>query len=128
VRGRPGNRLTVAVGGDARLETAINALLDLLAWQWQMTVERRKPADAADLLVGDGPNASQILDVMTLVATRWPATHLPASRREFRHDAAEPGSRRTGSRVRLEQPSCHLGGLSQQLVDAGPQPGGDRPP
>jgi hypothetical protein len=34
LRGRPGNRSTVAVGGDARPETAINALLDLLAWQW----------------------------------------------------------------------------------------------
>src|SRR5689334_15197523 len=31
LRGRPGGRLTVAVGGDARPETAINALLDLLA-------------------------------------------------------------------------------------------------
>ena len=60
----------VAVGGDARPETAINALLDLLAWQWQLTVDARKPGDAADLLVGDGPNASQILDALrTLVAT-----------------------------------------------------------
>jgi hypothetical protein len=41
VCGLPGNRLTVAVGGDARPETVINALLDLLAWQWQMTVERQ---------------------------------------------------------------------------------------
>ena len=70
VRGSPGGRLTVAVGGDARPETAINALLDLLAWQWQMTVEGQKPADAADLVLGDGPNASQILDgLRTLVAT-----------------------------------------------------------
>jgi hypothetical protein len=60
VRGRPGGRLTAAVGGDARPETAINALLDLLAWQWQMTVEEQKPADAADLVLGDSPNASQI--------------------------------------------------------------------
>lgn len=70
VRGRPGGRLTVAVGGDARPETAVNALLDLLAWQWQMTVEGQKPGDAADLVLGDGPNASQILDALrTLVAT-----------------------------------------------------------
>jgi hypothetical protein len=70
VRGRPGNRVTVAVGGDAGPETAINALLDLLAWHWQMTVEANKPADAADLLLGDGPNASQILDALrTLVVT-----------------------------------------------------------
>ena len=34
LRGRPSGRLTVAVGGDARPETAINALLDLLAWHW----------------------------------------------------------------------------------------------
>ena len=59
VRGRPGGRLTVAVGGDARPETAINAMLDLLAWHW---IERRRPADAVDLLIGDGPNASYILD------------------------------------------------------------------
>jgi len=70
VRGRPGNRSTVAVGGDARPETAISALLDLLAWQWQLTVDAQKPGDAADLLVGDGPDASQILDALrTLVAT-----------------------------------------------------------
>ncbi len=71
VRGRPGNRSTVAVGGDARPETAINALLDLLAWQWQLTVDGQKPGDAAaDLLVGDGPHASHVLEALrTLVAT-----------------------------------------------------------
>jgi hypothetical protein len=55
----PGNRSMVAVGGDARPETAINALLDLLAWQWQLTVEAQKPGDAADLLVGDGPTRAR---------------------------------------------------------------------
>jgi hypothetical protein len=70
VRGRPGSRSTVAVGGDARPETAINALLDLLAWQWQLTVDAQKPGDVVDLLVGDGPDACQILDALrTLVAT-----------------------------------------------------------
>ena len=94
VRGRPGNRSMVAVGGDARPETAINALLDLLAWRWQLTVDAQKPADAADLLVGDGPNASQILDALrTLVATHAGlATHLSASCGEGRRDVAEPGS------------------------------------
>lgn len=67
VRGRPGGRLTVAVGGDARPETAINAMLDLLAWHW---IERRRPADAVDLLIGDGPNAAKVLGALrTLVAT-----------------------------------------------------------
>jgi hypothetical protein len=67
LRGRPGGRLTVAVGGDARPETAINALLDLLAWHW---IERRRPADAVDLLIGDGPNAGNILGALrTLAAT-----------------------------------------------------------
>ena len=67
VRGRPGSRLTVAVGGDARPETAINAMLDLLAWHW---IERRRPTDAVDLLIGDGPHASNILGALrTLAAT-----------------------------------------------------------
>lgn len=87
VRGRPGNRLTVAVGGEARPETAINALLDLLAWQWQMTVEREKPGDAADLLVGDGPNASRILDAWRTLA----ATHAGRPRIHL-HLVAEDGT------------------------------------
>jgi hypothetical protein len=67
LRGRSGGRLTVAVGGDASPETAINALLDLLAWHW---IERGRPADGVDLLVGDGPNASNILGALrTLAAT-----------------------------------------------------------
>ena len=67
LRGRVGKRLTVAVGGDARSETAINALLDLLAWHW---IERVGPADGVELLVGDGPNASKILGALrTLAAT-----------------------------------------------------------
>jgi hypothetical protein len=67
VRGSPGGRLTVAVGGDTRPETAINALLDLLAWHW---IERRRPADAVDLLIGDGPDASNVLGALrTLGAT-----------------------------------------------------------
>ena len=42
----------------------------MLAWQWQLTVAAQKPGGAADLLVGDGPDASQILDALrTLVAT-----------------------------------------------------------
>jgi hypothetical protein len=67
VRGRPGGRLTVAVGGDAGPEAAINAMLDLLAWHW---MERGRPADAVDLLIGDGPHASNILGALqTLAAT-----------------------------------------------------------